>query len=182
MGFVLADQHGWLTADDNEQSSNTSGPFQVVPLQTFAGLRQGVNDGTADFFMWEVFTSQRYYDNGEIRKIGEIYTPWPSWEIVVKPGLVGDPRLEQILEQINLGINHFRAHPEKAIRYISTELDYSEEDAREWMKTVKFADDVRGTRISVVQKVVGILRKAGVLQSDIGEDAIRSMIAIARKE
>ena len=71
MGFVLADSQGWL--------SSNSTPFQTIPLQTFGKLRNGVNDKTVDFFMWEHFTSKRYYDNGEIKRIGEIYTPWPSW-------------------------------------------------------------------------------------------------------
>jgi ABC-type nitrate/sulfonate/bicarbonate transport system substrate-binding protein len=44
MGFVLADQNGWL---EGEKPS----PFEVVPLQTFEKLREGVRDGTADFFM-----------------------------------------------------------------------------------------------------------------------------------
>ena len=71
MGFVLADSQGWL--------SSTTAPFENIPLQTFEKLRNGVNDSTVDFFMWEHFTSKRYYDNGEIKRIGEIYTPWPSW-------------------------------------------------------------------------------------------------------
>jgi len=71
MGFVLADSQGWL--------SSTSAPFENIPLQTFEKLRNGVNNSTIDFFMWEHFTSKRYYDNGEIKRIGEIYTPWPSW-------------------------------------------------------------------------------------------------------
>lgn len=74
MGFVLADSKGWLTP--------SKAPFENVPLNTFEKLREGVNDGTVDFFMWEHFTSKRYYDNGEIKKIGEIYTPWPSWWVL----------------------------------------------------------------------------------------------------
>lgn len=49
------------------------------------------------------------------------------------------------------------------MKYISTELDYSEEDAREWLKTVKFANGVKGVDVGVVEKTVGILKKAGVL-------------------
>jgi ABC-type nitrate/sulfonate/bicarbonate transport system substrate-binding protein len=43
MGFVLADQNGWLVEGER--------PFEVVPLQTFEKLREGVREGTADFFM-----------------------------------------------------------------------------------------------------------------------------------
>jgi hypothetical protein len=42
-------------------------------------------------------------------------------------------------------------------------LDYSEEDAREWLKTVRFAKDVRGVDPEVISKTVGTLQKAGVL-------------------
>ena len=114
--------------------------------------------------MWEHFTSKRYYDNGEIRKVGEIYTPWPSWQIVANPGLVEDERLEDLFEKIDKGVEHFNAHHDEAVKYISTELDYSEEDAREWLKTVRFATKTRGVDTNVVEKTVDILKKAGVLK------------------
>ncbi|KAI9744263.1 MAG: hypothetical protein M1818_002415 [Claussenomyces sp. TS43310] len=159
MGFVLADEQGWL-------SSSTSGspPFEVVPLQTFEKLRNGVNDGTADFFMWEHFTSKRYYDNGEIKRIGEIYTPWSSWKIVASTRLqAGDARVEELFEKINKGVEYFGRHHDEAVEYISTQLDYSKEDAKEWLKTVEFASNVRSVNVAVIEKTVTVLKKAGVL-------------------
>ncbi|KAF1972133.1 periplasmic binding protein-like II [Bimuria novae-zelandiae CBS 107.79] len=185
MSFVLADQQGWLDA----QASGP--PFPVEPLNTFANLREGVNNGTADFFMWEHFTSKRYYDNGEIKRIGDIYTPWSSWKIVAQNHLLnpknwshGDhashpavkEELEDALQRINRGIKHFEQNHEEAVEYISTKLDYSEEDAREWLKTVRFPQDVRGVDEAVVQKTVGILQKAGVL----GEASEQDMIGLER--
>lgn len=160
MGFVLADTHDWLSPPSTS-SSSASAPFEITPLQTFARLREAVNDRTADFFMWEHFTSKRYYDNGEIKRIGEIYTPWPSWHIVARSEVIGDERTEEMLEMLNLGIRYFEEHQEEAVEYISTELDYSAQDAREWLKTVKFAEDVRGVRRSVVQETVTVLKKQG---------------------
>jgi ABC-type nitrate/sulfonate/bicarbonate transport system substrate-binding protein len=169
MSYVLADQQGWL------DTSSTNPPFPVEPLNTFANLRNGVNDSTADFFMWEHFTSKRYYDNGEIKRIGEIYTPWSSWKIVAKNSLVDSEKtsgasksllkdeLKDVLDKINQGVKHFENNQEEAVQYISENLDYSEEDAREWLKTVRFAKDVRGVDTTVVEKTVGVLKKAGVL-------------------
>jgi hypothetical protein len=161
MGFVLADKQGWL-------SSSSSPPFQSVPLQTFEKLRKGVNDSTIDFFMWEHFTSKRYYDNGEIKRIGEIYTPWPSWQIVASSAIInsasrgGDPRLNDLFEKIDKGVAYLDTHHEETIKYISTDLDYSKEDAAEWLKTVRFASRTWGVNVAVVEKVVEILKKAGV--------------------
>ncbi|KAH3991952.1 hypothetical protein HBI56_207490 [Parastagonospora nodorum] len=187
MSFVLADQQGWL------DPTSSSPPFPVEPLNTFANLREGVNNSTADFFMWEHFTSKRYYDNGEIKRIGEIYTPWSSWKIVAvndllypknwssapnatKPALKEE--LEDVLAKINKGVKHFEENQEEAVQYISTKLDYSEEDAREWLKTVQFAKDVRGVDPEVVNKTVSTLQKAGVLGEGVDNS---DMVALERK-
>jgi ABC-type nitrate/sulfonate/bicarbonate transport system substrate-binding protein len=180
MSFVLADQQGWL------DTSSDSPPFPVEVLNTFANLRDAVNNSTADFFMWEHFTSKRYYDNGEIKRIGDIYTPWSSWKIVASNALVDSTdsksplkeQLEDALQKINKGVKHFEENQEEAVQYISTKLDYSEEDAREWLKTVQFSKDVRGVDPAVVEKTVSILQKAGVLTADVDQSA---MIALARK-
>lgn len=156
MAYVLADQQGWLTSQNPE-------PFKFVPLQTFAKLREGVNNSTADFFMWEHFTSKRYYDNGEIRRIGEIYTPWPSWMIVARDEVVHDERLGDLLPRIDQGIKHFETNKEEAVQYISTSLDYSKKDATEWLATVRFAQDVSAVSEEVVVNTIRTLRKAGVL-------------------
>jgi len=53
MGFVLADQNGWLKAGEE--------PFEWVVLDNFKNLRDAVNhkEGKeADAFMWEHFTSK----------------------------------------------------------------------------------------------------------------------------
>ncbi|KAI4197054.1 MAG: hypothetical protein LQ346_003087, partial [Caloplaca aetnensis] len=92
-----------------------------------------------------------------------IYTPWSSWKIVARKDLVGSREVEEVLEKLNQGIKWFREHEEEAVRYISRELDYEEADAREWMKGVRFADDVRGVRRSVLERTVETLKKAGVL-------------------
>jgi ABC-type nitrate/sulfonate/bicarbonate transport system substrate-binding protein len=186
MGFVLADQLGWLSSRDET-------PFDVVPQQTFAKLRAGVNEGTADFFMWEHFTSKRYFTTSaashgtdevsapqvdRIKRIGEIYTPWPSWHIVAHDPK--DPRLVAMFEAINKGVQYFVAHPDESVQYISTALDYTEVDATEWLKTVRFAKNVKGVQKSVVDSTISTLRKAGVLTGT--EDTSGAMIGIRSDE
>ncbi|KAI1327744.1 hypothetical protein F5Y16DRAFT_184803 [Xylariaceae sp. FL0255] len=164
MGYVLADQHGWL--------SPPAKPFSdFVVLQTFANLRNAVNDGSADFFMWEHFTSKRYYDSGEIRRVGEIYTPWSSWKIVVSTSLTNDPRVADMFAKLDQGIKHFEANKEEAVKYISTELDYSQENATEWLKTVRFAQGTEGVKAGVIENCITTLCKAGVLTEGRGMSA-----------
>ncbi len=172
MGFVLADSHSWLKAAGDP-------PFSVVPLQTFAKLREAVNDGTADFFMWEHFTSKRYYDKGEIKRVGEIYTPWSSWKIVARDEVLEGRKeeLKEMFEKVDLGVKYFEEHQEEAVEYISTKLDYSAEDAREWLKTVRFTKGVKGVRSQAIETTVETLKKAGVVE---GEVRMEDMIGIRK--
>ncbi|KAK0716115.1 hypothetical protein B0H67DRAFT_601465 [Lasiosphaeris hirsuta] len=165
MGYVLADEHNWLVPTAGAGTAHESAPpySDFVVLNTFANLRDAVNSGAADFFMWEHFTSKKYYDSGEIRRVGEIYTPWSSWKIVAATGLVGDPRVDELLAKLDQGIAYFNENQEEAVKYISTVLDYSEEDAREWLKTVRFPEKTAGVDPKVVESTVEILVKAGVL-------------------
>ncbi|CUS10567.1 unnamed protein product [Tuber aestivum] len=155
MGFVLAQANGWLKEGKE--------PFEFVVLDDFKGLRDGVNSGKADGFMWEYYTSKRYYDSNEIKNVGEIYTPWPSWHIVssnnLPPAAVGP-----FLEAVNEGIAYFNTHKDEAVGYISTHLDYSKEDAQEWLGTVEFASDVRKVDEKDINETLKVLREAGVVR------------------
>jgi hypothetical protein len=132
--------------------------------------------------MWEHFTSKKYYDSGEIKRIGEIYTPWPSWQIVASSGLVkssegaNDTRLDELFEKIDKGVRYFGGNQAEAVKYISTALDYSQADAKEWLKTVKFATTTKGVDVAVVEKTVEVLKKAGVLD----ESGMKPEIMISR--
>ena len=80
------------------------------------------------------------------------------------------PEMDRFLEKINAGIKYFGEHKEEAIQYISTKLDYAEEDAREWMKTVRFAKGVKGVKASVVRETLEMLQKAGVIEGKAWQD------------
>lgn len=186
MGSVLADQKGWISQPSPSETAAL--PFSVHPLQNFLGLREAVNDATADFFMWEYFTSKRYYSPSAtphpLKQLGEIYTPWPSWQIVSNlphSAAAPEPRIEDFFEKLNKGIRYFEESQEEAVRYISTELDYEEADATKWLETVKFARDVRGVDVGVVKKTVETLARAGVLAGQEKEEG-RRMIGIMREE
>ncbi|TKX26844.1 hypothetical protein C1H76_0999 [Elsinoe australis] len=169
MSYVLADRHGWLTPGKP--------PFEPAVLGDFKSLRAGVNrEGKADFFMWEHFTTKKFYDNGELKRIGEIYTPWPSWMIAARDPT--DKRLETLAEKLNQGVVWYNEQIDESVDHITSTMEYSKEDTESWMKTVKFTEDVRGVDLTVIEKTVSILQKAGVLPND--QDLAHDMIAIKK--
>lgn len=146
-------------------------------LHNFQNLRDSVNlkykdeDGKkidADAFMWEHFTSKKYYDSGEIKRIGEIYTPWPSWVVTVNKNVLDSKKndIQGFLNSVNKGISYFLANSDAAVEHILTHLNYTADDAREWLKTVKFNEQIGKKEIDwecVVEKTASVLKTAGVL-------------------
>ncbi|KAF2858887.1 periplasmic binding protein-like II [Piedraia hortae CBS 480.64] len=149
MSSVLAQQHGW-------------GPFEVAVIGDFASLRSAVNDGKIGFFMWEYWTTKKYWDDGSLQYVGRVETPWPSWVVAARDGL--DPEVgEGFLGKLRDGVRVFRERPTEAIGWITTELGYGEQDARAWMKDVMFEEEPYGVDEGVVRMTVDVLKKAGVV-------------------
>ncbi|PGG95103.1 hypothetical protein AJ79_10260 [Helicocarpus griseus UAMH5409] len=197
MSFVLAQQQNW---------SSTSSPLSPVILGPFPSLRDGVTghspaapDATpapsADFFMWEQFTTKPYFHQSEstpnppLKKIGEIFTPWPSWHIAAStstfPSPAQDTRLSQLFDALDSGIAAFEADKEQVVKLLGTgELGftYIEEDAREWLKDVQFVKNgTKGVDKSVVAGVIDILKVADVVPQSIGnDDAIQKVVGISK--
>lgn len=196
MSYVLAQQQGW------KADSLTS-----VPLGPFGALRNGVTgkdeekpdqppNPTAEFFMWEEFTTKPYFHvtaekpNPPLKKIGEIYTPWPSWMIVAStalfpfPGSESDPRLDALFKALDQGIKAFQADTTNAIKLLGTgELGctYNQEDGNDWLKDVKFTNSTRGVDSKVITAVVDVLKVAGVIDSGLSNDeALQRVIGVHR--
>lgn len=169
MAFVLAQQQGWL--------QQTSEALNVVPLGPFKDLRDGVTTSTADFFMWEHFTTKPYFhaSDSPLKKIGEIYTPWPSWHIAASTSTFPPDStstaeiLGQIFQALDQGIAIFNKTPDEAVRILGTGeagCHYTEDDAREWLKDVKFVSQTQGVDQEVASGVVDVLKTAGVIGQD----------------
>lgn len=194
MSFVLAQQQGWK-----------SDSLTTVPLGPFGDLRNGVtgqdevhpdqaSNPTAEFFMWEHFTTKPYFHptsekpNPPLKKIGEIFTPWPSWMIVAStaffPNPENDARLQSLFQALDQGIHDFEADTAQVVRLLGTgELgcNYNEEDATEWLKDVKFTSRTRGVEPQVIAGVVDVLKTAGVIDTAMSNDeAIQRVIGISR--
>ncbi|KAI9716160.1 MAG: hypothetical protein M1828_000443 [Chrysothrix sp. TS-e1954] len=161
MALVLADQKGWLSRPEDP-------PFEFVVCGPFASLRQAVNDSSADFFMWEHFTTKRYWGNGELKRIGEISTPWNAWHIAVRGHGETDSRVsEQIIPALRRGCKLFNNSRSEAADYITANMEYDLEDFHEWYDEVSFPDELGSPNQQGLEAAVRSLKKAGVIENSL---------------
>ncbi|KAK9893678.1 periplasmic binding protein-like II [Cystobasidium minutum MCA 4210] len=163
----MALREKWF-ADANAQ---TVEPLDFKVLDTFKGLRDGVNNGEAAAFLWEWFTTKPYVDSGECRFIGNVPTPWPSWAIVAKPETNKDI-VKGFLERLDGEVQDFNSKDSrengKDIEYIKKSLGYPEEDIKEWLKITDYPKNIGEVQHSVIFDTLEILEKSGVVQAPEG--------------
>lgn len=129
MAFVNAKEQGWDT------SALT---FEVI--NTLDGAVDALNEGRADYFMWERFMTKPIVDKGIFRRIGDCPTPWPCFVIAVRNEVLENDSeaIGMVLDIINKKTAAF-----KDISGISGVLasryHQKVEDINEWLKLTEWS-------------------------------------------
>jgi hypothetical protein len=154
MAYLLAEREGWDTR---------SLKFEI--LTDFKGLRKGVNDSSAAFFMWEHFTTKPYWAEAhEVKHMGDIPTPWPCFMMAARKGWV-DAHLDEVralLHVVRCTCGQFKAEPAASVPEVSAHNGLALADAQSWFDTVQFAQ-CGALQGAVLPAVVAALHRVGVL-------------------
>ena len=141
MAFVHASQKGWPL--------ETLG-FEVV--HTLEGAVEALTSGTADYFMWEKFTTQPLVDRKVFRRIGVCPTPWPCFVIASTRDFTGQNAsvLKAILEIINSYTLEFKQIP-SIDRTLSNRYGQELHAIREWLSLTRWSQrQIEPQRIEIV--------------------------------
>ncbi|KAF9446602.1 periplasmic binding protein-like II, partial [Macrolepiota fuliginosa MF-IS2] len=155
MAYVMALQRGWLTQDLQFQVNND-----------IRGLIDSVNDGSTSAFMWEWFTTKPFADAGEVRFIGSVPTPWPSWLIAAHPERAETEALKIFLRDLTTHVQEFNSQENRAgkdVNFIKEKFGYPEQDIKAWLETVGYFADCQEISTKVISDTLNYLQKAGVV-------------------
>ncbi|WWC68068.1 uncharacterized protein I206_101987 [Kwoniella pini CBS 10737] len=158
MASVLSLNQGWT---ENEQPK-----FKVNGQ--FKPLRDSVNSGETSVFLWEWFTTKPYVDSGEVRFIGSVYTPWPCWHIAASP-TASSEIIKKFLSSLQPYVQHFNsaeAREKEDINFVHSYFGHDEDDVKEWLKSVKWEDQLLEVKEDVVRETLRVLAQAGVVKPE----------------
>ena len=130
MAYVNADNQGWKT--DNLQ-------FEIV--NTIDGAVEALNNGNADYFMWERFMTKPLVDKGIFRRIGDCPTPWPCFVIAVRDEILENNRdlIKIILRTINKTTRNFKNIP-NIDKTLATDYKQNTADIQEWLSLTEWSE------------------------------------------
>ncbi|WP_448528050.1 ABC transporter substrate-binding protein [Raineya sp.] len=131
MAFVKARDLGW----DTEK-------MQFVALKNLEGIRVGIAQNQADWFMWEKVMTQPYVDSGELRLIDTCVTPWSCFVLVVREDILQKclPCIRKIAQIINLYVEDFKKRP-RIIELLAERYQIDLEDTAHWLHQTQWATD-----------------------------------------
>jgi ABC-type phosphate/phosphonate transport system substrate-binding protein len=160
MAYVMALQQEWPIDSLKFQVNND-----------IRGLIDSVNDGSTSAFMWEWFTTKPFMDAGEVRFIGSVPTPWPSWMIAANLDRAAKEELKVFLSDLSGYVRAFNSDEKRAkanVDFIETEFGYPRTDIQAWLNTVGYPDNCGSISQKVVVETLNVLEKAGVVKSPEG--------------
>lgn len=156
MACALALERGWHP--QKELSFEVVGAFQE--------LRNSINDGSTDAFLWEHFTTKPFVDSGEVRVIGEITTPWSCFMLASTEEYIKNniQTLQLFLKGLNEACVLFQESPSMP-NTISEVYGLQLEDAKSWYRAVSITAS-SGIAESSLTRAVNILYQTKTISSN----------------
>ncbi len=148
MAYVNAQNNLWDTDD-----------LQFEVINDLNGAVEALTKGTADYFMWEKFTTKPLVDNDTFRRIGECPTPWPCFVVAARNEMLEEEAttIEHILEVINLYTREFKSIP-SIDRTLANRYEQQLEDVNEWLRITEWSQsNLTPSEIEKIQRTLHTL-------------------------
>ncbi len=145
MAYVNAQNEGWDTES-----------LQFEVIDNLEGAIKTLTDGSADYFMWEHFTTKPLVDNGTFRRLGDCPTPWPCFVVAATDDFIkkNPGTLNHILETINGYTYEFKQIP-SIDRTLANRYGQKLEDIKQWLSLTEWSQEQVSTEeIDNVQRTL----------------------------
>lgn len=149
MAYINAENNNWNLEKDLN--------FEVV--KNLDGGIDALTKGTADYFLWEKFTTKPLVDSKIFRRIDNCPSPWPCFVIAVREDFLQNNAKEakMILEIINATTREFKNIPSIDIT-IANRYNQKIEDVQEWLNLTEWSQDLieEKTIMKVQEKLIAL--------------------------
>lgn len=145
--------------------------FEVI--KNLKGGIESLKNNTADYFLWEHFTTKPYVYNKTVRRIGNIKSPWPCFVVAVRNDVLKNDKkvINTIIKVINKQLKSFEnpLENEELIQLFSKRYQLKEEDIKDWLAITKWS---RKKSISKkkINKIQLKLKQFGVIDKIVDAD------------
>jgi ABC-type nitrate/sulfonate/bicarbonate transport system substrate-binding protein len=130
MALVLAERESWNAAELS---------FEVV--SNLPGALEAYQKNADGIFLWEKFTTKPWVDSHELKRIGEVPSPWPCFSIIASDKALKefDTWIFKLRDLVYQESQYLKANPSQTISEISEKYSLKKEDVTLWFSQTDWA-------------------------------------------
>ncbi len=130
----------YINAQNNDWDIEADLDFTIV--KNLEGAIQHLTNGSADYFLWEKFTTKPLVDNHTFRRLGDCPSPWPCFVIAVREEFLKahTNHLKTILNIINTTTSLFKDIPSIDVT-IANRYKQQLDDVKQWLNLTHWSQD-----------------------------------------
>lgn len=144
--------------------------LQYEIVKNLDGGIEALTNGTADYFMWEHFTTKPLVDAGIFRRIESVTTPWPCFVIAVRDDILEQDSkvISTIIKVINKQLKKFEApyKIESLDALLATRYEQQLEDIKEWLSITKW-NRKKGVSKKLIHTIQNKLVQFNVISEEV---------------
>ena len=159
-----------VDANSKEHDIQTS-QFNVI--KNLDGALESLKNHETDVFYWEKYTTKPYVDSGQLKRIGEYYTPWPCFVVAATNKIIKEQpnNLIRMLRTIHDSNDKFM-QGENVINLVSERYGQKLKDVNRWYHQTEWA--IHGwVSNKMLKSVIYSLRMAEIIGK---EEKIPSLV------
>ncbi len=136
----------YLNAENNNWNLEKDLKFEVV--KNLEGAVEALTNKTADYFLWEKFTTKPLVDSNVFRRIGDCPSPWPCFVIAGRKEFLdeNEEKTRDILNIINRTTIEFKDIP-NIDKTIANRYDQKLEDVQQWLTITEWSQELMDEEI-----------------------------------
>lgn len=160
MSYLLARENNWNTLDLK---------FEIV--DNMDGAVKALQQGTADYFLWERFTTKPLVDAGIFRRLDDYPTPWPCFVIAAREQAIKESAaaIRLTLDNINKISSEFRKIP-SIDRTLANRYGQEQEDVLLWLSKTRWSQSQ--LEIQVIENVIDTLYDLKLISKKISAEKL----------
>jgi len=147
MAFCFAKKYGWKEED-----------LTFVPVGGLKGALQAFRDDKVDLFLWDRFMTHPVCERGELRRIGQVDSPWPCFCVCARKAVVQQRKeeLDRLLAVVLEQGRGFKEKKEEIVAILTKTYNLQESVAREWVECTEYAHPhpLQQTTIETIKRYI----------------------------
>jgi len=156
MGLVLAERESWEAEK-----------LKFTVIDNLPGAIQAMSPENPELFLWEKYTTKPWVDRGELKRIGEVPSPWPCFVIVATEATLDEfGALSLELRNLVYGFSEKLQIDPASVKTIANEYKLKESDVSAWLNQTKWATNNRISRIQLDLSMEH-MKRLGILKSKL---------------